>query len=446
MDKGKAGLFRTDGHRGADVIGIAAREGGAQNGSPTPVNGFDRWVTERVIAMVGHPPFTTELWNGEVIHDPPRSVARLIFHDRRALQGLLYKTDLTFGDAYSAGRLEVQGDLVKFLESLFLSVRRSIPNDSIRRRISNWLNRPHTNSETTARGNIQHHYDLGNDFYRLWLDEQMVYTCAYYPSPESTLEQAQIAKMEHVCRKLRLKPGLRVVEAGCGWGALALYMARRYQVQVTAYNISREQLAHARARAAGEGLEQLVTFVEEDYRTISGKYDRFVSIGMLEHVGVDNFKALGALVRRTLAPNGLGLIHSIGRNAPARNNPWIEQRIFPGSRPPSLGEITEIFEPEHLSVLDVENLRLHYGRTCRDWLERYENVADSVSHMYDSSFMRAWRLYLAGSVAGFTTGSLQLFQVLFSHEENNDVPTTRDHLYRPAGLAVDEAGDRPGEF
>jgi len=280
-----------------------------------------------------------------------------------------------------------------------------------------------------SRENVHRHYDLGNDFYRLWLDERMVYTCAYFRTPEASLEAAQVAKMDHVCRKLDLQPGERVVEAGCGWGALALHMARHYGVKVRAFNISREQVCYARERAKAEGLDSQIEYVQDDYRNISGRFDAFVSVGMLEHVGVEHYTELGGVARRALGRNGRGLIHSIGRNHPAPLQPWIEKRIFPGAYAPALSEMSQIFEPWDLSVLDVENLRLHYAQTLRHWLALYEAAGERVRAMFDERFMRMWRLYLAGSVAAFSTGTLQLFQVVFATADNNDVPWTRAHLY-----------------
>ncbi|MGH8326201.1 MAG: class I SAM-dependent methyltransferase, partial [Steroidobacteraceae bacterium] len=259
--------------------------------------------------------------------------------------------------------------------------------------------------------------------------ETMAYTCAYFPTPTATLEEAQTAKMDHVCRKLRLRAGESVVEAGFGWGTLALHMAKRYGVKVRAFNISHEQVRFARERAQAEGLDRQVEYVEDDYRNITGRYDAFVSVGMLEHVGVDNYRALGGVARRALGSSGRGLIHSIGRNAPARVHPWIERRIFPGGYPPSLAQMMRIFEPWDFSILDVENLRLHYARTLTHWLGRFEANADRVRHMFDEKFVRMWRLYLAGSIAAFNTGTMQLFQVVFAPRENNDVPLTRAHLY-----------------
>jgi cyclopropane-fatty-acyl-phospholipid synthase len=206
-------------------------------------------------------------------------------------------------------------------------------------------------------------------------------------------------------------------------------MARECGARVRAFNVSREQIAWARERARAEGLANRVEFVEDDYRNITGRYDAFVSVGMLEHVGRDHYTDLSRVIHSCLKTSGRGLIHSIGRNRPANLHRWIERRIFPGAYAPSLGEVVALFEPHDFSVLDVENLRLHYARTLEHWLARFETNADRVRALFDQRFVRAWRLYLAGSIAGFTTGSLQLFQVLFARPQDNEIPWTRAHLY-----------------
>jgi len=238
-----------------------------------------------------------------------------------------------------------------------------------------------------------------------------------------------VNKLDHVCRKLQLQPGQKVVEAGCGWGALALHMAEHYGVDVIAYNNSREQVRYARERATAAGLQEKVRFIEDDYRTIAERCDVFVSVGMLEHVGLANYQTLGALIDRCLAPDGIGLIHTIGRSHPAPPDKWILKHIFPGGHVPSLGEMAAIFEPYKFSVLDIENLRPHYARTCAIWLENFDRVADQVTDMYDETFTRMWRLYLAGSSAAFETGTMQLYQVVFAPQDNNSVPMTRAHQY-----------------
>jgi len=320
---------------------------------------------------------------------------------------------------------------VHFMEEVYRGSSRAEKHKSVLSLFSRLLKRPRVNTLAGSKDNIHHHYDIGNDFYALWLGRTMAYTCAYYPAAATTLDDAQDAKMHHVCRKLRLRPGERVVEAGFGWGRLAVHMARHYGVKVRAFNISKEQVAFARDYAKAQGLASQIEYVEDDYRNIAGSFDAFVSVGMLEHVGVENYRQLGKVAQGVLGDNGRGLIHTIGRNYPAQLHPWIEQRIFPGACPPSLADMTQIFEPWDLSVLDVENLRLHYARTLMDWLGLFEANVDRVRGMFDEKFVRMWRLYLAGSAAAFTTGTLQLFQVLFATSQNNNVPMTRDHLYQP---------------
>jgi cyclopropane-fatty-acyl-phospholipid synthase len=391
-------------------------------------NAADRWLLSTIMAALPRCGFAAMLWDGTTLGE--ETGTRVIFRDRGALWQVARNPLIQFGDLYSAGRIEVEGDLVVFLERLYRAL-----SAGQRRRASAWWwlwhdQRPRAGTLATARENIHHHYNLGNAFYRLWLDsEAMQYTCAYYPAPGITLEAAQRAKMDHVCRKLRLRPGQRVIEAGCGWGGFALHMARHYGVTVRAYNISSAQLNYAREWAAREGLADRVEFVEDDYRDIRGRCDAFVSVGMLEHVGVENYSTLGKVIGRCLTPDGLGLIHTIGRNAPGPLNGWIERRIFPGAYPPSLGEMMAIFEPLRFSILDVENLRLHYAQTLRDWRERYTANLETIHTMYDLPFTRAWDLYLAGAIAGFSTGSMQLYQVVFARGRNNAVPATRADLY-----------------
>ncbi|HTY94611.1 MAG TPA: cyclopropane-fatty-acyl-phospholipid synthase family protein [Steroidobacteraceae bacterium] len=384
--------------------------------------------------MFGSPPFEFVLWNGEhIVPEGIKPIARITIREPGILWGLMRDPGVRFGDGYSEGRIEIEGDLVRFMEEVYRGSERAEKQKSLLGLVGRLLNRPRTNTLAGSKDNIHHHYDIGNDFYSLWLGRTMAYTCAYYPTPTTTLDDAQDAKMHHVCRKLRLRPGERVVEAGFGWGRLAVHMARHYGVKVRAFNISKEQVAFARDYARSQGLESQIEYVEDDYRNIAGEFDAFVSVGMLEHVGVENYRQLGQVARGVLGGNGRGLIHSIGRNYPAPLHPWIEQRIFPGAYPPALSEMTRIFEPWDLSVLDVENLRLHYAHTLTDWLALFEANVDRVRGMFDEKFVRMWRLYLAGSVAAFTTGTLQLFQVLFATAQNNDVPMTRDHLSQPLG-------------
>ncbi|MGH8231750.1 MAG: SAM-dependent methyltransferase, partial [Steroidobacteraceae bacterium] len=247
-------------------------------------------LLRRLLSAMGNPPVEFALWNGERVAPAGSGAAiRVRFLDRPTLFRVLRDPQMQFPESYSAGRIEVEGDLVQLIGLLYRGLAADESGRSFSQRIGRWFRGSRRNTLTGSRRNIHHHYDIGNEFYALWLGETMAYTCAYYPTAAATLEQAQTAKMDHVCRKLQLKPGDNVVEAGCGWGSLALHMARHYGARVRAFNISREQVAFAREQAKRQGLDHQVEFVQEDYRNISGQYDVFASVGMLEHVGRENY-------------------------------------------------------------------------------------------------------------------------------------------------------------
>lgn len=396
------------------------------------VNEFDRLAAYWIMTFAGNPRIAVRLWDGNEFYFADGSpVAVMEFRDRAALVNLALSQSVGFGEGYSKGKIEIHGDILEFLgeaASAFAGRRHRVYHFN---KFRSMLRAMRGNTVHRSKENVYHHYDLGNDFYKLWLDENMAYTCAYYERRDATLAEAQIAKFDHVCRKLELKTGQDVIEAGCGWGGLAMHMAEYYGVNVRAYNNSHEQVSYAREQAAIRGLNDRVEFVEDDYRTISGRCDVFVSVGMLEHVGPGNFRALGGLIDQCLKPGGRGLIHSIGRSHPRPPDAWISKHVFPGGHIPSLGEMATIFEPCKFSILDVENLRLHYARTCQQWLFNFENVSDKVREMYSEEFVRTWRLYLAGSSAAFRSGTLQLYQVVFAPRGNNNVPWTRKYIYAP---------------
>jgi cyclopropane-fatty-acyl-phospholipid synthase len=388
---------------------------------------LDRWLCARVQQSIAPVGVRVVLWDDSSQYDGPAApVGDLLVRDRRTLLGLAVNPEFWFGESYMSGRLDVRGPLEPVVEALS---RLPVPISTWRDRLRAWL--VPANSRTDARRDIHHHYDLGNDFYAHWLDPELIYTCAYFARPDLCLEDAQWAKLDLVCRKLRLRPGETVIEAGCGWGALALHMARHCGVRVKAFNISVEQLAHARARARREGLADRVEFIEDDYRNVTGRFDAFVSVGMLEHVGRREFTSLAAVLERTVRRDGgRGLLHFIGRDAPRPLNGWIRRRIFPGAYPPTLAEVTtRILAPAGMSVLDVENLRLHYARTLKCWSERFAAAKDAVKAKYGDEFPRAWELYLAGSEAAFASGWMQLFQVVFAPRESAPPSWTRGDPY-----------------
>lgn len=395
---------------------------------PRSVTRLDQRVLSVIRSRLQAVPAAFALWDGRVVGEGAETLATIRIHDRTTLLALCWDPQYQFGEAYARGTLTVDGDLVGLLDGIYRTYLSAEP-----RPIRGSVGFAAHNTSMRARHNVHRHYDIGNEFYRLWLDEAMLYTCAYYAHPSQTLEQAQRAKMEYVCRKLHLEPGDRVVEAGSGWGALSIHMAKHYGVSVKAYNVSTEQVRYARERAAAEGVGGAVEFIEDDYREIRGEFDVFVSVGMLEHVGRRGLCNFGALVDRVLAkPNGRGFLHFIGRNYPIALSRWIRARVFPGAYPPALQEVVEdALAPYDFSIVDLENLRHHYTRTLAEWLARYRASESEVERMYGPEFVRTWRLYLAGSEAGFRSGSLQLFQLQFARGECRTPWPTRDALYEP---------------
>jgi cyclopropane-fatty-acyl-phospholipid synthase len=391
---------------------------------------FDMWLLRHLYSSLGNPQIRITMGSSlEVSPAEAFPVATIAIRDRRTLLQILLNPQLGFGDAYTAGRVTVQGSLVAMLETVFRSMS-AIESHNLHSRIASpLLALLQRNSLRGARKNIHRHYDLGTEFFRLWLDSQLVYSGAYFSSPSLTLEEAQIAKMDYICRKLNLLPGERVVDIGCGWGALAFHMAKHYGAHILAVSNSHEQILWARQRAAELHLTHQVEFIEDDYRNISTQCDALVSVGMLEHVGAQHYRDMGRVIHRVLDSAGRGLIQTIGLNQPHPFNLWTRKRVFPGTYAPTLRQAMDLFEPGNFSVVDVENLRPHYARTLEHWLERFENSSAKVSEMFGADFVRLWRLYLAGSLAGFTSGALQHFQILFARKACQRIPLTRAQLY-----------------
>jgi cyclopropane-fatty-acyl-phospholipid synthase len=392
-------------------------------------------------------PFRVVFWDsGERAfgEGPPAFLVR--FRSEQACARVLSEPSLGLGEGYMDGKIEIEGDLVKCLELSQVRgiARREAAAGSKLRRLFMALWNP--NTLNGSRRNISRHYDLGNDFYRLWLDPHLQYTCAFFTDPGQSLEAAQTAKMDLVCRKLRLRAGQTLLETGCGWGGFAIFAAKRYGARVTAYNISARQIAYARQWAATEGLADRVEFVHDDYRNARGEFDAFASIGMVEHVGRRHYEDLCEVITRTLKPEGAGLLHFIGKNRPERLNPWLTKYIFPGAYTPALQEMLPAMGRCDLVTCDVENLRLHYARTLERWLANFEQQVGAVAAMFDERFVRMWRFYLAAAVAAFKTGALQLYQVLFTNGPTADLALTREHqnpsLSEPPEIATWNASMR----
>ena len=290
------------------------------------------------------------------------------------------------------------------------------------RRLEQW------NHRDASRRNVHHHYDLSEDLYRRFLDRDLQYSCAYFARPGMTLEEAQDAKKLHIASKLRLEPGMKVLDIGCGWGGLGLYLGAHYGVEVLGVTLSQEQLAVAQRRAKDTGLEDRVRFSLTDFRDVRGPFDRIVSVGMFEHVGAPLFLEYFQQVKRLLTEDGVALIHSIGRRTqPGTTNGWIRKYIFPGGYIPSLSETLAAIEQQALWVTDIEILRLHYAETLRHWRHRFTAERDAIARLYDERFCRMWEFYLACSEYGFIYGDNFNFQLQLT-KSVGVLPMTRDYM------------------
>jgi cyclopropane-fatty-acyl-phospholipid synthase len=298
------------------------------------------------------------------------------------------------------------------------------------------------NPRPRARRNVEHHYDLDSGLYELFLDSDRQYSCAYFEQGEMSLEEAQAAKKRHLAAKLNLRDGLKVLDIGSGWGGLGLYLAKSAHVDVTGVTLSEEQLKSSQERARAEGLAKAVTFELCDYREVQGQFDRIVSVGMFEHVGVVHYRSFFEKIRELLSPNGVALIHSIGRfDGPASTNPFIDKYIFPGGYIPALSEVLPEVEHAGLLVADVEILRLHYAMTLRHWRQRFRASWHTAVELYGERFCRMWEFYLAGSETGFRYQNLMVFQLQLTKDQAA-LPLTRDYFH----AAEQELRARDGSF
>ena len=352
--------------------------------------------------------------------DPPVAV-RLA--DWATLRRIARNPGLAVGEAFMDGGLAMErGSIYELLD---IVARRPVYRAGLLGRIRNRLQQ--ANDRRAARRNVAHHYDLSHDLYRRFLDQDLQYSCAVFEHPGMTLEEAQAAKKRRIAAKLLIEPGMRVLDIGCGWGGLALSLAE-LGAEVVGVTLSQEQLAIARARAEERGLPHRVRFELCDYRDVEGPFDRIVSVGMFEHVGVPNFPAYFDTVSRLLADDGVAVIHSIGRkDGPGATQPWIAKYIFPGGYIPALSEVMPAVERTGMWVSDVEILRLHYAETLRHWRERFLARREEIAGLYDERFCRMWEFYLAVSEIAFRRRGHMVFQLQLC-KRVDAVPLTRDYL------------------
>jgi cyclopropane-fatty-acyl-phospholipid synthase len=355
-------------------------------------------------------------------------------HDGSVARDIFFNPRLAIGEAYMEGRLTVDdGRLYDFLDILMAGVgtrEEDQPFGAVRRVAGRLLRMyQQRNPLGLARRNVQHHYDLSDALYSLFLDSDRQYSCAYFAEPGMTLEQAQTAKKRHIAAKLLLQPGQRVLDIGSGWGGLALELARQADVEVVGVTLSEEQHAVSRRRAVEAGLADRVRFELMDYREVTGRFDRIVSVGMFEHVGVPYYDAFFAKVAGLLTDDGVALLHSIGRmDGPGTTNAWLRKYIFPGGYSPALSEVVPIVEKRDLWITDIEILRLHYAKTLREWRRRFMANRDKARELYDERFCRMWEFYLTGCELSFRHGGQMVFQMQMA-KRIDAVPLTRTYVY-----------------
>jgi cyclopropane-fatty-acyl-phospholipid synthase len=355
-------------------------------------------------------------------------------HDRRAALELGLNSELKFGELYMEGRLTVEnGDIADLLDLLLTNLGAMRPVGTLKwMKQLRWMfrSRSQHNHARKARANVAHHYDLSGHLYDLFLDRDRQYSCAYFSAPDESLDEAQIGKKRHIAAKLFLdRPDLSVLDIGSGWGGMALDLARDCDADVLGVTLSEEQIGLSRERAQKAGLSERCRFELVDYRSLAGTFDRIVSVGMFEHVGVPYYPAFFAKIRDLLNDDGVALLHSIGRSdGPGVTNPWVAKYIFPGGYTPALSEVLPVIEQAGLIVTDIEVLRIHYAETLKKWRHRFKAHWREVAQLYDERFCRMWEFYLAGAEMGFRHDGLVVFQIQLAKRVET-LPLTRDYMF-----------------
>ena len=363
----------------------------------------------------------------------PKSTVKI--HNKKLYRSLFFNPELKAGEAYMDGTLTMEeGTTIRDFLLVFAKNAQNLRGQGHQKRIRKFYKRMkrfhQKNLKSKAKENVEHHYDLSNDFYRLFLDEDMQYSCAYYQRPNMTLEEAQLAKKRHLASKMDIKPGQEILEIGCGWGGLSIYLAQNFDVHVTGVTLSTQQHKLANERIKELGLEDKVDIRLQDYRDLTGPYDRIVSVGMFEHVGTPHYAEFFGKSSDLLTDDGSMLLHSIGRRGgPGSTARWIRKYIFPGGYSPALSETLAVIEQSGMWVTDIEILRLHYAETCLEWEKRFQANRDKITTMMDERFCRMWEFYLIISEFSFRYSKNMNFQIQMS-KQVDALPMSRDYMYK----------------
>ena len=371
--------------------------------------------------------FELKLWDGSSeIYCEGEPKFKIIFNEPIPKADIIKDPSIAFGEGYMTKKLDIEGSIQDVIESLYNSKESFLGNE----KYANLIKMVKNNIKNSKK-NIEFHYDVGNDFYKLWLDDTMTYSCGYFKSQNDSLTDAQKNKVDHILKKLNLKEGETLLDIGCGWGELIITAAKKYKVKAMGVTLSTQQFEKVKKRIESEGLNELVEVELTDYREIKNrKFDRVVSVGMLEHVGKDNLSEYFSTVKELLNDKGVSLLHCITNTSDSGTNSWINKYIFPGGYVPSIQELVNYMSEKNFNVIDVENLRLHYGKTLECWASNFENAMPEIEKMKDETFIRMWRMYLNSCAASFNCGNINLHQFLFTKGVNNDLPWTREYMYK----------------
>lgn len=370
---------------------------------------------------------SVKFWDGEEVHyGNGKSSFKIILNKPLSISDIMNDPSITFGEAYMRRQLEIEGSLQTVIESLYKNSKSFLRD---KERYGRLLN-PIKNTLKKSKDNISFHYDIGNDFYKLWLDKSMTYSCGYFSSENDTLEQAQRNKVGYILKKLNLREGQTLLDIGCGWGELIITAAKQYRVKAVGVTLSSEQMEKAGERIKAEGLNDLAEVRLMDYRQIKDKtFDRIVSVGMIEHVGKEYLEEYFKVVNSLLNEGGISLLHCI-TSFKGGNNSWIDKYIFPGGYIPSLNELVGNITSKSFYLLDLESLRRHYVRTLENWTLNFENSMPLINKIKDDTFIRMWRLYLNSCAASFKVGNIDLHQFLFTKGVTDELPWTRSYMYQ----------------
>lgn len=373
-------------------------------------------------------PCTVRYWDGEEEnYGKGTGKFTLILNEPLSKAEFIKDPSIFFGEAFMCKKIEIQGNLQEALESIFNNQESFLRKSKIKAKVLNII----SNTAKISKQNIEYHYDIGNDFYKLWLDDTMTYSCAYFKTAEDSLTTAQNNKVEHILKKLCLSQGETLLDIGCGWGELIINAAKKYKVKALGITLSKEQFRKVQERIESENLKEFVEVQLVDYRKLEGRtFDKIVSVGMAEHLGKNHISEYFNKIQELLNNGGVSMLHCITGLGEDGTNSWVNKYIFPGGYIPSVAKLLIAMSEKEFNIIDVESLRRHYARTLEIWASNFENALPEIRKNKDEVFIRMWRLYLNIFAANFKTGNIDIHQLLFTKGINDKIPWTREYMYK----------------